>query len=186
MQRIAILLAATTLPLVGQWLDYPDARTPRTRDGKPNLTAPAPRMNGKPDLSGVWQAERTPPSEFARVLGSGFANTQVDLNDVTKDALNVFWGLKPEEEPLRPEAAAIVKQRANLHHPGSYCLPSGIPTDLFQFVVKMIQAPREVVIPLENGDPPRQIHTDGRSESMHIREAYRRRDFGLLLAAFRL
>jgi hypothetical protein len=24
---------------------------------KPNLTAPAPRMNGKPDLSGVWQTD---------------------------------------------------------------------------------------------------------------------------------
>jgi hypothetical protein len=26
------------------------------------------------------------------------------LNDVTKHFLNVFWGLKPEEQPLRPEA----------------------------------------------------------------------------------
>ncbi len=86
----------------------------------------------------------------------------------------------------------------------------------------MIQAPREIVILLEDGDPPRQIHTDGRSlpkdpepswmgysvgkwerdtlavetigfnekswldngsghprsESMHITERYRRRDFG--------
>jgi hypothetical protein len=50
MKLIAILLATSSLPLVAQWLNYPDARTPRTKDGKPNLTAPAPRMNGKPDL----------------------------------------------------------------------------------------------------------------------------------------
>jgi hypothetical protein len=70
MRLIAILLVTTTLPLVAQWLNYPDARTPRTKDGKPNLTAPVPRINGRPDLSGVWQAERTPESEFARVLGT--------------------------------------------------------------------------------------------------------------------
>src|SRR5580692_7859865 len=95
MKLIAILLATCTLPLAAQWLNYPDARTPRTKDGKPNLTAPAPRINGQPDLSGVWQAERTPESEFARVLGNDMPKVQVDLNDITKHAMNVFWGLDP-------------------------------------------------------------------------------------------
>jgi hypothetical protein len=82
----------TTLPLVAQWLNYPDARTPRTKDGKPNLTAHAPRMNGKPDLSGLWQAERTPESEFTRVLGNNFAKLQVDLNDITKNGSIANFG----------------------------------------------------------------------------------------------
>ena len=56
---IATLLATSTLPLAAQWLNYPEARTPRAKDGRPNLTAPAPRMKGNPDRSGVWQAERT-------------------------------------------------------------------------------------------------------------------------------
>src|SRR5271169_2946187 len=103
MKLIAILLSTATLPLVAQWLNYPDARTPRTKDGKPNLTAPAPRMNGKPDLSGVWQSERTPESEYARVLGKDFTTVQIDLNDITKHLVDVFWGLKPQEEPLQPE-----------------------------------------------------------------------------------
>ena len=159
----AVLLAASTLPLAAQWLNYPDAGTPRAKDGKPNLTAPAPRINGKPDLSGVWQAERTPESEFARVLGKDAPNVGIDLNDITKQALDVFWGLNPEEQPLRPEAVAILKQRANMIPPSTYCLPAGIPAGIFVYAFKLIQAPHEIVILLEDGDPPRQIHTDGRS-----------------------
>jgi hypothetical protein len=221
MKWIVTLLAITSLPLGAQWLNYPDARTPRTKGGKPNLTAPAPRMNGKPDLSGVWQSERTPVSEFARVLGPNLEKVQVDLNDVTKYVMNVFWDLKPEEQPLRPEALAVLRERANLDFITSRCLPAGIPAGMFIYSFKMIQTPREIVFLGETGDPARQIYTDGRSlpenpqpawmgysvgtwqgdtlavettgfnqaswldgfghprsESMRIRENYRRRDFG--------
>ena len=162
MKLIAILLATTTLPLVAQWLNYPDPGTPRTKDGKPNLTAPAPRIKGKPDLTGVWLAERTPESEFTRVLGNNIAQVQVDLNDVTKHAVNVFWGLKPEEEPLRPAALAIMKQREGQDFVTSRCLPAGIPAGMLFYNFKIVQAPREIVI-LPGFDPPRQIYTDGRS-----------------------
>src|SRR5580658_4911286 len=106
---IPILLALAALPS-GQAQEYRDPQIPRTRDGKPNLAAPAPRMNGKPDLSGVWEADRTPVSEFVRVLGNNLVREQVDLNDLTKEAINVFWGVKSENEPLQPAGAAIVKQ----------------------------------------------------------------------------
>jgi hypothetical protein len=97
------------------------------------------------------------------VLGNNFANLQVDFNDVTKDASNVFWGLKPEEQPLRPETMAIMKQHASLGTPYSRCLPNGIPAGIFVLAFKMIEAPQEIVMLFEDGDPPRQIHTDGRS-----------------------
>src|ERR1051326_5608149 len=99
---IGIMLAGALTYGHAQWLNYPDARIPRTKDGKPNLTAPAPRPKGKPDVSGLWQAERTPPDEYDRVLGTGFRQIQPDLQDVTKNVINVFFGLKPEEEPLTP------------------------------------------------------------------------------------
>lgn len=163
MKALTILLFAGVLPVGAQWLNYHDARTPHTQDGKPNLTAPAPRMNGKPDLSGVWQAERTPVSEFDRVLGPAYTNVQVDFNDVTKYMIDVFWGLKPNEEPDRPETEAILKKRANLDFVTGRCLPAGVPASLFIYSFKLIQSPDEIVMLMDDGDPARQIHTDGRS-----------------------
>ena len=220
---IGITLAGTFTYAYAQWSNYPDSRIPRTKDGKPNLTAPAPHLNGKPDISGVWEAERSPASEFDSVLGKGFSALQPDTYDVTRNFLNVFWGMKPEEEPLRPDAAAIVKHRQQnpLESPFIQCLPGGIPAALLAQTFKIIQTPQEIVVLPEILNPPRQIHTDGRplpkdpdprwmgysvghweadtlvvetvgmnerawldaaghprSESMHITERYRRRDFG--------
>jgi hypothetical protein len=38
-----IILAGTFTCAYAQWRSYPDSRIPRTKDGKPNLTAPAVR-----------------------------------------------------------------------------------------------------------------------------------------------
>jgi len=162
MRKFGILLFAVTLPLAAQWSDYRDPQTPR-KHGKPDLTAAAPRLNGKSDLSGVWRAERPPLSEITSALGSEFTNQQVDINDVGKYYLNVFWGLKPDREPLRPEAIAVLKERASVPNPTSRCLPAGLPGGLFIYAFKMIQTPREIVMLPESGDPPRQIYMDGRS-----------------------
>jgi len=49
------LLFAALSPLPAQWLKLPDLSIPRTKDGKANLQAPAPRKaDGKADLSGIW------------------------------------------------------------------------------------------------------------------------------------
>jgi len=163
MKRIALLLSVITTPLAAHRLDYPDARTPRTKDRKPNLTAPAPRMNGKIDLSGVWQAQKTPPSELSGFLGPQFLNVQVDSADLTKYGLDVFWGLKPNEEPIQPPTAAILQQRRTQEPPITKCLPASLPAGMLVYAFKMIQTPQEIVALSEIGNPARQIYIDGRS-----------------------
>lgn len=162
---IGLLCACAMTSVEAQWLDHRDPKVPRTADGRANLAAPAPRVAGNPDLSGVWQTERTPLDEFTRVMGPGLLQLQVDISDITKYVLNVFWGMKPEEEPLRPEGAAILKQRqaSGQDFHGAYCLPAALPANLSILAFKMIQAPGEIVVVPGSGDPPRQIYTDGRS-----------------------
>jgi len=158
-----VLFAFLSTGACAQWLNFPNPGTPRTRDGKPNLSAPAPRApDGKPDLSGVWEPEPTPANEITRVVGEHFFDLQIDVVGASKFILNLFWDLKPEEQPLRPEAAALVKQRAQMTGPTVHCLPGGIPFAMLITPFKMVQAPRETVMLFEHNDPPRQIHTDGR------------------------
>jgi hypothetical protein len=161
---VAVLVTAALASAEAQWLQYRDARIPRTRDGRPNLSAPTPRLNGKPDLSGLWEAERTPVNEFVRVMGPGLPAIQPDLNDVTKHVLNVLWDVKPGEDPLRPEAAALTEQRqkSGRDFQTAYCLPSSVPAVMMILSFKMIQTPQEIVV-LPSGDPPRQIYIDGRT-----------------------
>ena len=162
---VAVLMIAALACIEAQSLNQREPGIPRLKDGRPNLTAPTPRLNGKPDLSGVWQAERTPVSEFARVLGPGFSANQPDYNDITKHVLNVFWDVPPAEWPLRPEAAAITqeRQKSGGEFPTTYCRPGSIPASMLILDFKIVQAPRQIVMLAGNGDPARQIYIDGRS-----------------------
>jgi hypothetical protein len=158
---VTFLAGVCVPPASTQWLNYPDRRAPRTKDGKPNLTAPAPRLNGKPDLSGVWRAQPTPLSEIEEVVPK-FGDIQIDERVTSKYILNVFWGVKPEEEPMRPEAAARMRQRRPQDDTSLNCLPGGIPFDMFLAPFKILQGQSEMMILFEQQDPPRQIYLDGR------------------------
>ncbi|HUK37247.1 MAG TPA: hypothetical protein VLV86_25200 [Vicinamibacterales bacterium] len=160
---IGVLLVGTVVGVDAQWLSHRDPTIPRTADGRPNLAARAPRFNGKPDLSGVWQAERTSADEYGKVLGPGFGQLQVDFNDITKHVINVFWGVKPGEEPFTADGVAAFRQRQGQEPGGAACLPAGLPANVFVLWFKMIHAPGEIVVIPGTGDPPRQIYTDGRS-----------------------
>src|SRR5262245_20486622 len=162
---IGLVFAGAVVCVEAQWFNHRDPSIPRTANGRPNLTASAPRLNGKPDVSGVWHAERTPLDEWIRGVGPGLPQIQPDLNDVTKHVLNIFWGVKPEDEPLRPEAVALMRQRraSGEDYQPMYCLPTSLPGSALVLAFKMIQARSEIVVIPGTGDPPRQIYTDGRS-----------------------
>src|SRR5438132_13321807 len=52
-----------------QWIKLPLPGTPRTKDGKPNLSALAPRASeGHPDLSGSWISSRQSTNPQGRGL----------------------------------------------------------------------------------------------------------------------
>jgi hypothetical protein len=148
---LACLLAS---PLAGQWLNYPTAGIPLTKDGKPDMAAPAPKTaDGKPDLSGVWEAL-----------------DQTYFFDLAA-------GLKPGDVVPTPWAQAVQKQREdNLHgdDPLARCLPQGVPrvntNGLFPF--KIVQNPGLVVILYEQLGLFRQVFMDGRKLAKDLNPAW--------------
>src|SRR5678816_523546 len=94
-----------------QWLNYPTPGTPRTKDGKPNLAAPAPRTrDGKPDLSGVWQADGAPHEELVKYLGPTGMNL-LGESDPARYFVNILGDYKPGEITLTPAAEALFNER---------------------------------------------------------------------------
>lgn len=164
---IWVVVAAAPMCGYAQWLNYPAPGTPRTGDGKADLSAPAPRAsNGKPDLSGVWQAEAAPFEELAKLLPGG-------VNGLGEDApsryfLNMLADFKPSDAPIRPAAAALFQKHAQAFgkdSPGTNCLPAGVPlADLLPSPYKLIQTPGTIVMLYEAETTFRQIYTDGRKQ----------------------
>ncbi len=168
----SLLLGAVLLPLAAhaQWLNYTPGGTP-LKDGKPDLSAPAPRgSDGKVDLTGVWAHERTPVSEWKRLLGPAYEKESqsallgMELEVVHKYGLNMFSDMKPGESIMTPAGEAAMKQRAserrvdNVCH-GEYGWPvAGLLAEPF----KMVQAPKETMILYEVDGLHRQIFVDGR------------------------
>ena len=163
MKWVPILLIAGVLPAAAQWLNYHDARTPRTKNGMPDLTAPAPRVDGKPDLSGVWHVEPTSLVEMKQLFGADVDTLDVpgmEADTVSKYAVNVLLDFKREDVPMRPETAAMF--RNGKRYLGS-CTPIGIPlTFLVSEPDEIVQSPRQIVMMFESDGTHRQIHTDGR------------------------
>jgi hypothetical protein len=160
-----MLLAGASFNAHSQWLNYPTPGTPRTRDGKPHLTAPAPRAaNGKPDLSGVWQVESTPAKELKRLFGDlSVENVLGDSSAAySKYLVDILVDFEPGETLLRPEYADIVRQRAKEVYPLTSCLPIGAPCDdLLPGPFKMIQTPGLTLVRNEYENTFRQIYTMG-------------------------
>jgi hypothetical protein len=160
-------LALGSVCLQAQWLNHPSPGTPRTKDGKPNLKAPAPRTSsGRPDLSGIWQAAPSPIEEMRAFLPPDEGPPIPGEPAPSKYFLNVLADFKPEDNMMKPAAAALFKQRFDAFgkdNPSTSCLPLGLPLmDYAVFPHKIVQTPDVVVVLYEALTMFRQVYTDGR------------------------
>jgi hypothetical protein len=169
---VVLVSTSASIGSYAQWLHYATPGIPRTPDGKPNLAAPTPRTaEGTPDLSGVWMHELTSVAEMRRLYGAAIeAAIKVDtpgmeIGTQHKYALNVFLDFKPSEVPIRPEALAIMRQRAANRNPSDPCgLFWSFPLlGLVSETIKVIQSPRVTALLYEVNNLHRHIVTDGRT-----------------------
>ena len=170
-----LLLAAiafATLPLCAQWQDVKTARVPRGPDGKPNLSAPAPKMaDGKtPDFSGVWNPIRIPCT--LEGIGKLFGCSDVPLGvpiglfDVTANGSDDGHEGTTSKLPYQPGVEATVQQHLvedRRGDPTTRCLPiSPVRQWADFFPQKIVQTADAVTILSEYMVQFRQIFLDGR------------------------
>jgi hypothetical protein len=152
---VATLIAGVSMR--AQWLHEATAGAPRTRDGKVDMTARAPRLNGKPDLSGLWQVQGDP-----RAPGGLFGLGE-SLN--SRYFRNVLSDFPADAAPLTPEGAARLKQNVQptSFNPLLNCLPDGVPHgDLLPEPFKIVHSKGVIVFLYEVETNFRQVFTDGR------------------------
>jgi hypothetical protein len=164
----ALFAACLIAPPAGaQWLNEKTPGAPRNPDGTIKLTGPAPRVNGKPDLSGIWQVEAEP-------RGPGLFGLGESPN--SKYFRNVLSDFKPGEEPLTAEGAALIKKNAAagpFAGPSFNCLPDGVPhADLLPEPFKIIQTPNQLALLYEVETMFRQIYLDGRKDPVDPRPTW--------------
>ena len=138
-RRLATLVLLTsTTPLAAQWLTLPTPGIPRTTDGAPDLSAPAPRAaDGHPDMTGLWRP--------GRVTG--------DLNDRSK---------------FQSWVSTLIDERESrffADNPRFACLPSGpanLTTGNNSYGLRRIVQHPNMIAMLYNDGTYRQIFMDGR------------------------
>jgi hypothetical protein len=173
------LVASLSPHLLAQWPRLATPNVPKTADGKVNYDAPTPKTpDGKPDLSGVW--ETVPCRGCGVPIISGLGSAPPQGRGTAPAAApapaqpgrgNVFGNIGGQIEggaPYQPWAADLVKKRMadnSKDNPDAHCLPMGImQLDSHPFPRKIIQTPSEVLIIYEgSGTTVREIFVDGRS-----------------------
>lgn len=134
-----------------QWINIRLPGTPRTSDGKPDLSAPAPHAaGGVPDLSGIWIIDR--PDTFPR-------------NGVTGLEYYVPPGF---EFPFTAAGRDLYNHRRydliGAGRPSDHCLPHSVPDAMLPPTpYKVVQHPGLTLILYEEFTQYRQVFTDGRT-----------------------
>jgi hypothetical protein len=140
--KLVLTIAACVIagPLSGQWFNYPTPGIPRTADGKPLLSAPAPKAaDGHPDLSGVWSPNTAPLQVIAPT----------------------------ESIPFQPWSAKLTQERENgargKDDPAAYCVPGMPKLIVLPYPYKIVQVPGMMLMLYEGFTTFRQVFTDGRA-----------------------
>ena len=160
---VVALIVAVSTTAFAQWFKYPTDGIPRTRDGKPNLTAPAPRLpDGKPDLSGIWHAGNRIPCSNAI---NAFVDCGAEIGG-SKLTLDLGLDLPGGSLPYQPWAAQVKKQRAaddSRDDPHVRCLPDSVPRMwTLPHLTKIVHTAKLAVLLYEVNATYRQIFLDGR------------------------
>ena len=143
-----LLVLGLAFTAQAQWVKLPLPGTPRTKDGKPDLSAPAPRAsNGHPDLSGIWIARR----QYTNPKGRGLERYMPDGSKAP---------MLPGAEKFYAEITGNGKYDAA--DPSERCLPDGIPNHMLPIPIKIVQTPGVILTLFEEFTVFRQIFTDGR------------------------
>jgi hypothetical protein len=153
-----VCVVAASLTVAAQWLHVPYPGAPRTKDGAIDMTGPVPRLDGKPDLSGVWQLPGEPRGPNG-LFGLGESLNSKYFRDVLSD-------FPPNARPLTPAGAELLRQHAQpgVFNPTLNCLPDGVPHgNLLPEPFKIVHARGEIVMLYEVETTFRQIHMDGRA-----------------------
>jgi hypothetical protein len=132
-------------------------------------SSPVPRTSdGKPDLSGVYQASSR--------RGAWDYEVPADQPGSTPRATPVN-SARPEPVPFRPEArqrAQEILNRRSIDDPATLCLPQPSPrmTPVALFPIQFIQTPQQLVIMYEYFSEFRVIPLDGRKVADDIEPTY--------------
>ncbi|HEY7334477.1 MAG TPA: hypothetical protein VH639_06310 [Bryobacteraceae bacterium] len=119
-----------------QWLNYPTPGVPKTPSGLVNLGAPTLRTaDGKPDFSGMWEAENINGGQNDLPVAPQFGNIGARIESGV---------------PYQPWAAELRDARFAEHSkddPSTYCLPHGVVrTWTYATLKKIVQVPGLIVL----------------------------------------
>ena len=175
---VAIIVIGCSVSLPAQWPRYPAPGVPRDAQGLVLVDAPTPRTpDGKPDLSGNWlRADRQPPTgrggPGTRNVGSVIIEPPVAPfpPDPSSPPVATFFNIGaniPDGLPFTPWAADLRKQRMAANskdNPDANCLPMGVTQFHMQPQPrKIIQTPKLIAIMYEANYGLRYIYMDGRT-----------------------
>ncbi len=163
---VALILILFSVPLFAQWPIRLNG-VPLLADGTPDLNAPTPRTsNGKPDLSGTWTLIRNAPGGGPQGMSIGEPNQPPPGVPPYATFWDTGFGFE-EGLPYQPWAREYREDRVldnGTDNPDSYCLPLGhMQFHTHNQPREIVQSPSQMVIIYEASSGIRQIFTDGRS-----------------------